>query len=106
MAFLKFIFWIAMAVVVMLLWKDSPRGDLPVGGQYDVNARLMTFILVGFALGFVPLYIWQRAKQWRAGRRMKSLEIEVANLRGQLYPATTPTYTPALNPGDAPEDRL
>ena len=111
MAFLKFIFWIAMAVVVMLLWKDSPRVDLPVGEQYDVNARLMTFILVGFALGFVPLYLWQRAKQWRAGRRMKSLEIEVADLRARLYPPVAPTYTPALHPDDlgkidSPEDRL
>lgn len=87
-----------MAVIVMLLWKDSPRVDLPVGGQYDINARVMTFILVGFALGFVPLYIWQRAKQWRMRRRIKSLEAEAADLRARLYPPVAPSYTPALSP--------
>ena len=95
MAFLKFIFWIVVAGFVILLWKDSPRVDLPIGGQYDVNARLMTFILLGFTLGFVPLYLWQRAKQWRMGRRVKSLETELAELRRRAYPPVLPEITPA-----------
>ena len=95
MAFLKFIFWIVVAGFVILLWKDSPRVDLPIGGQYDVNARLMTFILLGFVLGFVPLYLWQRAKQWRMGRRVKSLETELAELRRRAYPPVLPEITPA-----------
>ncbi len=104
MTFLKIIFWLVMAVVIVLLWKDSPRVDLPIGGQYDVNARLMTFILVGFALGFAPLFLWHRAKGWRMGRRVKSLETEVAELRGRLFPPLKPNGPPALNPGDiAPE---
>jgi hypothetical protein len=90
LAFLKLIFWIVLAGLVVLLWKDSPRVDLPIGGQYDVNARLMTFILLGFAMGFVPLYIWQRAKQWRIGRRIKSMEIELAELRKRAFPPVTP----------------
>ena len=101
MAFLKFIFWIVMAVVVVLLWKDSPRVDLPLGGLYDVNARLMTFILLGFALGFVPLYLWQRTKQWRTGRRVKSLETELAELRKRAYPpvASDAVAAPVLEDG-------
>lgn len=97
MAFLKFIFWILIAGFVILLWKDSPRVDLPIGGQYDVNARLMTFILLGFALGFVPLYVWQRAARWRMGRRVKSMEIELAELRRRAYPPIAPALpdTPA-----------
>lgn len=95
MAFLKFIFWIVLAVIVVLLWRDSPRVDLPLGGLYDVNARLMTFILLGFVLGFVPLYLWQRAKQWRVGRRVKSLETELAELRRRAYPAVLPETKPA-----------
>ena len=103
LAFLKFIFWIVMAVVIVLLWKDSPRVDLPLGGLYDVNARLMTFILLGFALGFVPLYLWQRAKQWRVGRRVKSLEAELTELRKRAYPpvaaSLTDTPTPIVEDG-------
>ena len=90
-----------MAVVIVLLWKDSPRVDLPLGGQYDVNARLMTFILLGFSLGFVPLYLWQRTKQWRMGRRVKSLETELVELRRRAYPAvaTEATAAPVLEDG-------
>ena len=105
MTFLKFIFWIALAVVIVLLWKDSPRVDLPVGAQYDVNARVMTFILLGFALGFLPLYLVQRTRRWRMARRIRSLETELSELRARVYPPVQAHYPPTLSTdnNDVPE---
>lgn len=91
MAFLRTLFWIAVTVIVVVF---SVRNWVPVPvnlfGDTIVETKLPMLLLIGFLIGFVPLYAWHRAIRWRHGRQISQIERSTP-----LYPAPPAASTPA-----------
>ena len=75
MQFLKTLFWVLLAVIVVLFasrnWADvtlSLWGDI----QADINVPLL--LLVVFLLGFLPTWLIMRARLWSVKRRLEAVE--------------------------------
>jgi len=84
MQFLKTIFWVFVAVLLVVLWlTNEERVDLDLG-VVIVTARISTYLITAFLLGFVPLYLVHRTMLWRLRRRISSLE-------NTLRPSTSAT---------------
>ena len=100
MQFLKTLFWVALAVILVLFasvnW-DTVTLDLWGGLQADV--KLPVLVLAAFLLGFVPMLIVHRARLWSLKRRLEILERQSPAIAA---PATTAAPPPAV----APEDRI
>ena len=84
MNFLKTLFWVLVAVVVVLfasrnwtpvtvsLWNDI---------QADIKIPVLLFLV--FLLGFLPTWLWMRARMWTYRRRIEALE------RSRVSPVAT-----------------
>jgi len=75
MAFLRTLFWIVITVIVVVF---SVRNWVPVPvnlfGDTVVETKLPMLLLIGFLIGFVPLYVWHRAVKWRHNRKLSAIE--------------------------------
>lgn len=75
MGFLRTLFWIAVTVIVVVF---SVRNWVPVPvnlfGDTVVETKLPMLLLIGFLIGFVPLYAWHRAVRWRHNRKLSQIE--------------------------------
>lgn len=92
MQFLKTIFWVFAAVLLVVLWlTNEQRVDLDLG-VIIVTARISTFIISAFVLGFLPLYLIHRTMLWRLRRRIVSLE-------SSIRPSTPVTTQPGSADG-------
>jgi len=96
MAFLRTLFWIAITVIVVVF---SVRNWVPVPvnlfGDTVVETKLPMLLLIGFLIGFVPLYVWHRAIRWHHNRKLSQAE------RSAPFAAPPPSvYTPP--PAQAP----
>ena len=75
MHFLKTLFWVLIAVVVVLFatrnWTDVTLnlwGDI----QADIKTPLLLFVF--FLLGFLPTWLLMRTRIWSYQRRVEALE--------------------------------
>jgi lipopolysaccharide assembly protein A len=104
MQFLKTLFWVALAVILVLFasvnW-DTVTLDLWGGLQADI--KLPVLVLASFLLGFVPMLIVHRARLWTLRRRLEMLERQAPAIVPPAVPATPPA--PA-SPSPPPEDRI
>jgi uncharacterized integral membrane protein len=86
MAFLRTLFWIALTVIIVVF---SVRNWVPVPvnlfGDTVVETKLPMLLLIGFLIGFVPLYAWHRAVKWRHDRKLSAIE------RGPPLNSSVPT---------------
>jgi uncharacterized integral membrane protein len=91
MAFLRTLFWIAITVIVVVF---SVRNWVPVTislfGDMQADVKLPVLLLIAFAIGFGPLYIWHRVIRWRDSRRLSAIE------------RASPVVTPPPPPPPAP----
>jgi hypothetical protein len=101
MAFLRTLFWIAVTVIVVVF---SVRNWVPVPvnlfGDTVVETKVPMLLLIGFLIGFVPLYAWHRAVRWRHGRKLSLMERSTPTTTGS--PTASPGYTPAQTPASPP----
>ena len=105
MAFLRTLFWIAVTVIVVVF---SVRNWVPVPvnlfGDTVVETKLPMLLLIGFLIGFVPLYVWHRAVKWRHVRKLSQIERTSPAVMTPPPPAAgpapgfTPTQTPLGDP--------
>ena len=75
MQFLKTLFWVLLAVIIVLFasrnWFDV---EVKLWGDIVVDIRLPLLILVAFLAGFLPTFIVQRARLWAMRRRIEAQE--------------------------------
>jgi uncharacterized integral membrane protein len=80
MQFLKTLFWVIVAVVLVLFaignW-DKVTINLWGGLQADVNLPLL--VIGALLLGFLPTFLFYRARMWSIRRRYEAVPQEVAN---------------------------
>ncbi len=84
MQFLKTLFWVVLAVVLVLFARanwDTVTIDLWGGLQADV--KLPALVIGAFLLGFLPTLIVYRARIWSLKRRLET--------QGQAHVANQPT---------------
>jgi putative membrane protein len=106
MQFLKTLFWVVVAVVMVLFARDNwqvVHVNLWAGLIADV--KLPVLVLTAFLLGFLPTLIVYRARIWSLKRR---LETQGHNNVGGAVPVPNPVPTPVRRssaPGEtAPAD--
>jgi uncharacterized integral membrane protein len=75
MQFLKTLFWVLLAVLVVLFasrnWSDV---TLNLWGDIQADVKIPALLLVVFLLGFLPTWLVMRAKLWTMRRRVEALE--------------------------------
>ena len=88
MQFLKTLFWVLIAVIVVLFasrnWSDV---TLNLWGDIQADVKLPILLLFVFLLGFLPTWLILRARIWGHRRRIEAME------RNRL--AALPSETPA-----------
>ena len=87
MQFLKTLFWVLIAVVVVLFasrnWSDV---TLSLWGDIQADIKLPVLLLIVFLLGFLPTWLIMRARIWSLRRRLEAVERN----RLAALPAETP----------------
>ncbi|WP_339689690.1 LapA family protein [uncultured Parasphingorhabdus sp.] len=95
MQFIKILFWVLLLVATFIFWwTNEARSSLDLGAAV-VEARVSTFVVGAFLLGFVPTWLLLRGSKWRLSRRIKTLE-------DAARPAVTPTPSPTPPASRAP----
>jgi len=99
MHFLKTLFWVALAVGVVLFSSANWEAvTIDLWGGLKVDIKLPLLVIGVFLLGFLPMLLVHRARMWTLKRRLDGLERQtiVANT-----PAPAPTAEePPLNAPD------
>lgn len=95
MQFLKTLFWVVLAVgVVLFATANWTTVTINLWGGLEADVKLPVLALVAFLIGFLPMLVWHRARIWSLKRRQAGA-VTVAN--------TPPEPAPAP---DRPEERL
>ena len=75
MQFLKTLFWVLIAVVVVLFasrnWSDV---TLSLWSDIQADIKLPVLLLVVFLIGFLPTWLIMRARIWSHRRRLDAIE--------------------------------
>jgi uncharacterized integral membrane protein len=78
MRFLSTLFWVLMAVIVVLFgsrnWTDV---TLNLWGDIQLDIKIPVLLLIAFLIGFLPTWLIMRARMWSHRRRVEALERQV-----------------------------
>jgi uncharacterized integral membrane protein len=98
MQFLKTLFWVALAVLVVLFAKGNWYAvTLKLWGGLEVDVKLPVLLVAVFLLGLLPTLLIHRARIWSLKRRLEPFERTVRVEPPPAAPAAT---------ADAPAERL
>jgi uncharacterized integral membrane protein len=99
MQFLKTLFWVALAVILVLFssvnWTPV---TIKLWGGLEADVKLPALVLISFLLGFLPMLIVHTARVWTLRRRLDAHERQAAAI-------ALPTPAPP-HPSHPPEDRI
>ena len=100
MHFLKTLFWVALAVAIVLFATVNWNAvTIRLWGGLEADVKLPVLVLASFLLGFLPMLILHRARMWSMKRRVEGLERQVT-----APAAATPSVTPPVSePAPEPE---
>jgi len=101
MQFLKTLFWVALAVAIVLFATVNWHAvTINLWGGLEADVKLPVLALGMFLLGFLPTWLFYRARLWNVRRRMEALERQVAAVQ---MPPAAPAAPVAAQPETAPE---
>lgn len=93
MQFLRTLFWVVLAVFLAIMarnnWTDI---TINLWGSLQADIKLPLLVFIAAFLGFLPTYLWLRARLWSLERRLS-----VANPPAPVAdadPITTPEPRP------------
>ena len=88
MQFLKTLFWVLVAVVVVLFsvrnWTSVP---INLWGDIQADIKIPILLLIVFLLGFLPTWLLMRTRIWSHRRKVDALE------RSRVSPAAAAPVT-------------
>lgn len=71
MKFLQTLFWVVLAVFLAIIarnnWTDV---TINLWGSLQADVKLPLLVLIAALLGFLPTFLWLRARLWRVERRV------------------------------------
>ena len=84
MQFLKTLFWVVLAVVLVLFARANWNVvTLELWGNLQADVKLPVLVIGAFLLGFLPTLIIYRARLWSLKRRLEAqAQTHVANVPG------------------------
>lgn len=93
MQFLKTLFWVLLAVIVVLFasrnWSDV---TLSLWSDIQADIKLPILLLLAFLIGFLPTWLTMRARVWSHRRRIEAMERNrVASLNSESAAQETET---------------
>jgi putative membrane protein len=93
MQFLKTLFWVLLAVIVVLFasrnWSDV---TLSLWSDIQADIKLPILLLLAFLIGFLPTWLTMRARVWSHRRRIEAMERNrVASLTSESAAQETET---------------
>jgi len=96
MQFLKTLFWVIFAVVLVLFARANWESvTLNLWGGLQADVKLPALVIFAFLLGFLPTLIIYRTRLWSLRRRLEGqVHSQVAN-----RPATVRIVPPPGQPG-------
>ena len=75
MRFLSTLFWVLLAVIVVLFgsrnWSDV---TLTLWGDIQADIKVPLLMLIVFLIGWLPTWLVMRARIWSLNRRIEGLE--------------------------------
>jgi uncharacterized integral membrane protein len=105
MQFLKTLFWVALAVILVLFaFANWSSVTLKLWGGLEADIKLPILMLASFLLGFIPMLIVHRTRLWNLRRRLEMHErqsVAVHNVPVGPGPSPSPDAEPR-----PPEDRI
>jgi uncharacterized integral membrane protein len=100
MQFLKTLFWVALAVILVLFATNNWHAvTMNLWGGLEVDVKLPALVVVSFLLGFLPMLIVHRARLWTMKRRLEALERQ-ATAAAYTAPAPAPVPSEPLPPAE------
>jgi uncharacterized integral membrane protein len=105
MQFLKTLFWVAVTVVLVLFARANWQlVTLELWGGLEADIKLPVLVFGAFLVGFLPTFLFYRARLWSLRRRIEAQERNAA--AGNTIVATADPAIPAsptdLNPTTSP----
>lgn len=83
MQFLKTLFWVALAVVLVLFARANwVAVTVKLWGGLEADIKLPVLVFAAFLVGFLPTLILYRARLWSLRRRFETQERNLAALQG------------------------
>jgi uncharacterized integral membrane protein len=103
MQFLKTLFWVVLAIVLVLFAKANwTQVTLNLWGGLQMDAKLPVLVLLAFLIGFLPTFLILRGRIWGLKRRLEATgPVTVANVPGAGTAAA-----PVPPPARSEEERL
>ncbi len=102
MQFLKTLFWVMLAVVLVLFARANWNVvTLELWGNLQADVKLPVLVIGAFLLGFLPTMILDRTRLWSLKRRLETqAQAHVANAPGPLRrePVAAPDEPPQPRP--------
>jgi uncharacterized integral membrane protein len=91
MQFLKTLFWVVLAIVLVLFAKANwSQVTINLWGGLQMDVKLPVLVLFAFLLGFLPPFLLYRGRLWSLKRRMETAQpVAVANVPG-IVPSPVP----------------
>ena len=106
MQFLKTLFWVAVAVAIVLFSSANWNAvTIDLWGGLEIDIKLPLLIIGAFLLGLLPMLVIHRARMWTLRRRIENMERQATMLNG---PASAQPSTPTATgqPLNAPDPQL
>ena len=102
MQFLKTLFWVALAVILVLFATVNwDAVTIHLWGGLEADVKLPILVLASFLLGFLPMLLLHRARMWSMKRRVEGLERQMAVHTAPAAPAV-PLVHPEATPQPEP----
>lgn len=101
MQFLKTLFWVLVAVGLVLFGSVNWRPvTVTLWGGLEADVKLPILVLGVFLLGFIPMFLFHRARLWSLRRRLESYERQatVTHAPAQQAPAAPAAPEPEAGP--------
>ena len=75
MQFLKTLFWVALAIILVLFARENwHAATIRLWGGLEADVKVPVLVLFSFLLGFLPMLILHRARLWSLRRRLEAHE--------------------------------
>ncbi len=107
MQFLKTLFWVVLAVILVVFSSFNWNAvTIRLWGGLVADVKLPVLILIAFLLGFVPMGAFHLARMWRMKRRIEAYERQIAAAAVIVAPVAEPVAEPPLSMVDRDGDRI
>ena len=97
MQFLKTLFWVLLAVIVVLFasrnWTDV---TLNLWGDIQADIKIPILLLIVFLLGFLPTWLIMRARLWAHAAPARSHRAPAAPTIAAAEPSPTDDESPVI----------